>query len=142
MAKKKKQSEHPDIIVRTIDTLMPEILKKALLISIGGVLLTEEAIRKILGELRLSKEIVSSVILQSNKAKDEIVRIMSKEIRSLITKANIDQEIRRILHDVKVRIQMEIDFESKRPGESSISIHPKIRKKTKKEPESADKKLR
>jgi len=139
MTKKKNTKENPDVIVRAIDTLMPDILKKALLISIGGVLLTEEAIRKILSELKLSKEIVSAVVLQSNKAKDEIVRIVTREFRSLITKANIDQEIRNILHDVKVRVQMEIDFESKRTGERSISIHPKIRKKPKKRPESAGK---
>ena len=129
MAKKKKTDDNPDMIVRTIDSFMPDIVKKALLVSIGGAALTEEAIRKILGDLKVSKEIVSAIILQSNKVKDEIVRIISKELRSIITKANIDQEIRKLMQDVKINIQMEIDFKSKKTGESLLSIHPKIKRK-------------
>ncbi|MBC2717739.1 MAG: hypothetical protein HF978_20745 [Desulfobacteraceae bacterium] len=129
MTGKKNKKEEPDILIKAIDTLVPDMVKKLILVSIGGVMLTEEAVRKILSELNLSKEIVSLVISQTNKAKDEVVRTVSEEFRQLIQKVNIKNEINRVLKDTKIRVQLEIDFESKSKNDVSLSIHPKIKKK-------------
>jgi len=134
--KNKKEKKETDILVKAVDTLVPEVVKKALLISIGGVLLTEEAVRKILSEMKLSKEIVSLVVQQSNRAKEEIVRAISVEISNLIKKVNIDHEVKKLLQDIKIKIQMEVDLESKKSGDSIMKIRPNIRKKTKKKPVS------
>ncbi len=109
---------------------MPDLVKKLILVSIGGVMLTEEAVRKILSELNLSKEIVSLVISQTNKAKDEVVRTVSEEFRQLFRKVNIKNEINKVLKDTKIRVQMEIDFESRNKDDVSFSIIPRIKKKT------------
>ena len=132
MAGKKGKKQDSDILSKAMDALMPDLVKKLLLVSIGGVMLTEEAIRKILSELNMSKEIVSVIIQQSNKAKDEVFRMVRSEFRSLIKKVNIENEIKKILQDTKVRVQLEIDFESKKTGDSFLSIQPKIKQKIKK----------
>jgi hypothetical protein len=111
--------------------MMPDILKKAVLISIGGILLTEETIRKILSDLKISKEIVSVIVLQSNRAKDEIVRILSGEFRTLFRNVNLKNEINKMLKDLKVRVQMEVDFESKKTGKKYIHIRSKKKKQSK-----------
>jgi hypothetical protein len=123
--KKISDPEDPDMVIKTIQTLMPDILKKAVLISIGGILLTEETIRKILGELKISKEIVSIIVQQSNRAKDEIVRVLSGELRALLHTVNLKHEIHNMLKDLKVRVQMEVDFESKKTGRSFVKIRSK-----------------
>jgi hypothetical protein len=130
--KKINNSEDPDMLIKAIDTLMPDILKKAVLISIGGVLLTEETIRKILGELKISKEIVSIIVQQSNKAKDEIVRVLSGEFRTIFRSVNLKNEINKMLKDLKVRVQMEVDFESKKKGKSYLKIRSKKKKQASK----------
>jgi len=130
MTGKKKNKEEPDILIKAIDTLMPDMLKKLILVSIGGVMLTEEAVRKILSELNLSKELVSLVVSQTNKAKDEVVRTVSEEFKQMFRKVNIKKELEKALKDTKIRVQMEIDFESKSKNDVSLSIHPKIKKKT------------
>lgn len=130
MSGKKTKKEEPDILIKAIDTLLPDMVKKMILVSIGGVMLTEEAVRKILSELNLSKEIVSLVVSQTNKAKDEVVKTVSEEFRQLIKKVNIKKELEKALKDTKIKVQLEIDFESKSKNEASLIIEPKIKKKT------------
>jgi hypothetical protein len=134
--KKINDYEDPDMLVKAIDTMMPDILKKAVLISIGGILLTEETIRKILGELKISKEIVSIIVLQSNRAKDEIVRVLSGEFRTIFKSVNLKNEINKMLKDLKVRVQMEVDFESKKTGKSYLKIRSKKKKQASKNPQA------
>jgi hypothetical protein len=129
MPGKKNKKDENDILIKAIDTLVPDMVKKLILVGIGGVMLTEEAVRKILSELNLSKEIVSLVISQTNKAKDEVVRTISEEFRQLIQKVNIKNEINRILKDTKIRVQLEIDFESKGKNDESLIIQQTIKRK-------------
>jgi len=140
MTGKKSKKQESDLLSKAIDALMPDVVKKLILVSIGGVMLTDEAIRKILSDLNLSKEIVSMILQQSNKAKDEIYRMVKSEFHSLINRVNIENEIRKIMQDTKVRVQLEIDFESKKKGDPFLSIQPKITKKIKKRQSKKDKK--
>jgi len=130
MTEKKNKKEEPDLLIKAIDTLVPDMVKKLILVGIGGVMLTEEAVRKILSELNLSKEIVSLVISQTNKAKDEVVKTVSEEFRQLIKKVNIKKELEKALKDTKIKVQLEIDFESKSKNDASLIIQPKFKKKT------------
>jgi len=126
----KNKKNEPDILIKAIDSLLPDVVKKMILVSIGGVMLTEEAVRKILSELNISKEIVSLVLSQTNKAKDEVVKTVSEEFRQLLGKVDIKNEIEKVLKDTKIKVQLEIDFESKNKDEASLSIKPKIKKRT------------
>ncbi len=126
--KKQNSGQDTDLLIKAIDTLMPDLLKKAVLISIGGILLTEETIRKILKELKISKEIISIIVQQSNKAKDEMVRILSAEFRTLLQNVNIKNEFKNMLKDFKVRIQMEVDFENKKTGKTYLKIRSRKKK--------------
>ncbi len=139
MTGKKTKKEEPDIFIKAIDTLVPDMVKKLILVSIGGVMLTEEAVRKILSELNLSKELVSLVVSQTNKAKDEVVRTVSEEFKQMFRKVNIKKELEKALKNTKIRVQMEIDFESKGKNDVSLSIHPKIKKKTTQKKKTAKK---
>ena len=139
MTQKKNKKEEPDLLIKAIDTLVPDMVKKLILVGIGGVMLTEEAVRKILSELNLSKEIVSLVVSQTNKAKDEVVKTVSEEFRQLIKKVNVKNELEKVLKDTKIKVQLEIDFESKGKHEASLSIEPKIKKKTTKKKTDAKK---
>jgi hypothetical protein len=133
MIKKNTLPDDPDLLIKAIDALMPDVVKKAVLISIGGILLTEETIRKILSELKISKEIVTAFVQQSNKAKDEVVRILSSEFRTLLQSVNVKKEIKNMLKDLKVRVQMEVDFESKQSGKSYLRIQSRKKKKAAKD---------
>lgn len=130
MTVNKEKKDDPDILLKAIDALVPDIVKKIILTSIGGVMLTEEVVRKILAELNLSKEIVALAVTQTTKAKEEVVKAVSGELRQLIRRVDIRNEIYSMLKDTKINVKMEIDFESKGKNDLLFSIEPKIKKKT------------
>ena len=56
-------------------------MRKAVLTGLGAVFLTEESARKLARDWKLPKEIVAYVVSQAGGAKDEIVRVVSEEVR-------------------------------------------------------------
>ena len=108
MARKSEYTELP----KKSDVLVIDLMKKLLTLSVGGVLFTEETIRKSITELKLSKDIANFVIQQSTKSKDELLRFISEEIVKTMKDVKIEKEIRKVSENYKVSINMEINFEA------------------------------
>ena len=93
-------------------------------------MVSEVAVRKNRTELNIPKYIVSRVVSQTNKTKLEVVKTVSEEFRQLIKKVNIKKELEKALKDKTIKVQLEIDFESKKKNEASLIFEPKLKKKT------------
>ena len=113
------------------DVLVIDLVKKLLTLSVGGVLFTEETIRKSITELKLSKDIANFIVQQSTKSKDELLRFLSEEIVKAMKDVKIEKEIRKVLETYKVSVTMEINFE---PSEKkSLKAKAKLSRKQKSE---------
>jgi hypothetical protein len=141
MPKKTTDPENNDSSGKLFDAFVPESLKKLVLVGASGLLLTEEALRRLLAELKLPKDITSIIIAQSNRSKNEIIRVLSDEVRNVISQLKLDQELKKLLTGLKVHLNMEIEFESKDPGDIAlpdVRIKPKIKRKRKAPEPAAD----
>lgn len=125
MARKPEYTELP----KKNELLIIDLMKKLLTLSVGGVLFTEETIRKSITDLKLSKDIANFVIQQSTKSKDELLRIISEEIVKAIKDVKIEKEIRKVLENYKVSINMEINFEASE--KKSLKAKAKLGRKQK-----------
>lgn len=94
------------------DAPVIDLMKKLLTLSLGGILFTEETIRKSITELKLSKDITNFIIQQSIKSKEELLRFISEEIVKVMKDVKIEKEIKNILQNYKININMEINFET------------------------------
>jgi len=128
MARKSEYTELP----KKSDVLVIDLMKKLLTLSVGGVLFTEETIRKSITELKLSKDIANFVIQQSTKSKDELLRFISEEIVKTMKDVKIEKEIRKVLENYKVSINMEINFEAseKKPLKATAKLGRKQKSTT------------
>ena len=127
MASKSKYTDLP----KKNDALVIDLFRKLLTLSVGGVLFTEETIRKSISELKLSKDIANFIVQQSAKSKDELIRFVSEEIAKAMKDVNVEKEIKKVLENYKVNINMEINFE---PSEKkSLKAKAKLGKKQKSE---------
>ena len=128
MARKSEYTELP----KKSDVLVIDLMKKLLTLSVGGVLFTEETIRKSISELKLSKDIANFVIQQSTKSKDELLRSISEEIVKAMKDVKIEKEIRKVLENYKVSINMEINFEAseKKPVKAKAKLGRKPKSTT------------
>ncbi|RME01515.1 MAG: hypothetical protein D6812_07950 [Deltaproteobacteria bacterium] len=109
------EEEEREGLGRTLDGLVPEIVKKAIFMSVGGVFMTEEAIRKNIKELKMPKDMANYLIQQSAKSKDEFLRYLAEEIRKFISQIEFDQEIRKVLKNMAIQVNAEIRFTETQP---------------------------
>ena len=59
-------------------------MKKAILAGVGALFMTEEGARRLAREWKLPKEVIGFIGQQAHAAKDEVLRVLSDEIRRFL----------------------------------------------------------
>ncbi len=99
-------------------TSIGEIAKKIFAVGIGAAFLTEESIRSALGELKLPKDILVTLVQNAMKTKEVIANQVTKEIINLISKIDFVKEASRFVEEHKFKVSAEIEvLKKKKDGE-------------------------
>lgn len=93
--------------------LLGETLKKVFTAGVSAAFMTEESVRAYLAELKLPKEVLSLLLQQANKSKEEITHRVSKEIVGIIHKIDFVKEFSKFAESHKFKISAEIEIEKK-----------------------------
>ena len=93
--------------------IFSKFAKKALLTSLGAILMTEESIRNILGEMKLPKEAMGFVVDQAKKQKDDLVSVVAAEVSKFFSKINVHEEIQKALSHLHVHVDAKLSFSPK-----------------------------
>ena len=101
-----------------------DFMRKALVAGVGALFLTEEGIRGLVGELKLPKEIIGSLLSQADRTKQDVVRIMGEELRRFFESAQLHQEILKMLTDVTIEVKTEIKLHPEGRGVRSEVVSP------------------
>src|SRR5258708_6206445 len=132
------EAEKEDSGVRArLEQLLPDIVKRTFYAGLGAVFTTEEGIRKIASDFPLPKDVANYLIQQAASSKDELFRIVAKELRAFLETINLNAELQKLLTSLSFEIKTEIRFI---PNEESIGgIKPDVKRKvTVKKPEPDD----
>ena len=110
-----------------------DAVRKAVLTGLGAVFLTEEGARKLAREWKLPKEIVGYVVSQAGGAKDEIVRVVSEEVRKFFESDSLRREFLRLISSMSIEVQAEIRLKPARGGKlepkvEMSSVKPRVRR--------------
>jgi len=79
-------------------------LKKLFVTGLGAALMTEEGILKVLSDIKLPGDAKNFILSQAQKRKEDITRIIAKEVKSFLAKINIQEELRKSLAGLKIDI--------------------------------------
>lgn len=90
-----------------------EIAKKLVAVGVGAAFLTEESIRSALGEVKLPKEILNSLLQNASKTKEAVADQVTKEIVKIISKIDIVKEASRFVEEHKFTIEIDIKKKDK-----------------------------
>lgn len=90
--------------------LIGDAIKKILTVGVGAAFMTEDAIRGYLSELKLPKDILSLLLQNASKSKDEITQRVTKEIINIVKNIDIVSEASRFVEDHKFKISAEIEI--------------------------------
>src|ERR687888_2055373 len=110
-----------------------DAVRKVVMTGLGAVFLTEEGARRLAREWKLPKEIVGYVTAQAGGAKDEIVRVISEEVRKFFESPALRREFLRVLSSMSIEVHAEIRLKPARGGDVEpevkvSSVKPRVRR--------------
>lgn len=104
------------------DPKWSEVLKRVFAAGVSGAMLSEEAIRSYLQDVKLPKDVLGLIVAGAAKSKEEVAGRVTKEIIGLLRKVDIVQEISRFAEDHKFKVTAEIEITRKDRGGPSLSV--------------------
>lgn len=108
--------------------LVADVVRKAVLAGAGALFLTEESARKLAREWKLPKELAGYLVSQAHGAKDEVLRIVSSEIRRFLESEAFRRELFRILGSMALEVNAEIRLkEAHGRSRTRVSVKPRPR---------------
>ncbi len=93
-----------------------DLIKGAISTGVKSVLVTEEGVRGLLGDL-VPKEISATVKSHLDGLKKEMYSTLVSEFSQFLQKADIAQELRRFFSGMRLTIQAEIRFDEREPDD-------------------------
>ena len=111
-----------------------DVIKKVVSIGVGAAFMTEDAVKNILGDLPLPKDIVSGLVQNAKGAKKEFSDGVRKEFREYLTKLDLTKLVSNALENYDFNIQATVTLKKKNGDkESDVVVTTKTKTKTKKE---------
>jgi hypothetical protein len=93
---------------KTADRLVPELVRR--LIETGAKNLTSEHLRQMLSELKLPKEALSQALMQLEETRSGVYRSVSREVREILERTNLSEELAKALSLLTLEVKMEVRF--------------------------------
>ncbi len=90
------------------------MMKKVLTVGVGTLFLTEEALRGLVSEFKLPKELLGSVLDSASKTKNEFLSTLSRELMARVSdKVNPRELLDEILAKHEIQLSVKISFTPK-----------------------------
>ncbi len=107
--------------------LIPEGVKKALLAGVGALFMTEEGARRLARDWKLPKDVIGFIGQQASSAKDEILRVLSDEIRHFLESEVVRRELGKALESMTVEVNAEIRLRRDEGGTARPEVKATVR---------------
>jgi len=96
---------------------MTEVARRILLTGLGAIFMTEEGIRKSLGDMKLPKDAVGYVLDTVLKQKDELLGLVASELSKFFSKVKVHEEVQKALSGLQLHLDAKLTFDQKK-------VHP------------------
>ena len=96
------------------DTGLGDTLKKLASLGVGAAFMTEDAIKSVLGELPLPKDILNGLLSNAKGAKEDFVGSIREELRGYLGKIDLKNLTDYILENYDFNISASISLKKKK----------------------------
>jgi hypothetical protein len=112
MSEKNEDKEHKNL---------SDIFKKVLNTGISAAFMTEDAVKNILQDLPLPKEMVNGLLQNAKQTKTEFITSVKTELKDYLSKIDLSKEVDRIIeqYDIEVNAKIKLTPKNKTPKSSS-----------------------
>jgi hypothetical protein len=94
--------------------------------SLGAVVMSEEGIRKVAGQLKLPKEVLGLVLAQAEKTKEDVGRVVVEEVRKFLQSDRMRDEFLKMIAGMTIEVRAEVKLVPDRVKDQSPSLLPKV----------------
>lgn len=105
-----RDREDPEREKRRRERLVPELVKRLVENGVERLADSPEAVRQWANELRLPKELLNIILNHVEDAKSEIFGVVVREVREFLERANLADEITRVLTGVTLEVKTQVRF--------------------------------
>ena len=126
-SKEERESFWDRRIGKRLEGILPDVVKRTMVGTLGSVVLSEDGLRQTLSDLRLPKEIANFILQQADNTRKEFMKIVAREVRGFLESTNFYDELRRILTSLSFEIRTEVRLI---PNEQAF-VKPKIKNSVK-----------
>jgi uncharacterized Fe-S cluster-containing radical SAM superfamily protein len=113
-----------------LEGLVPDLIRKTFYAGLGAVFSTEEGIRKLANDFSLPKDVAGYLLSSAQGTKDEVLRILGREMHEFFSKLNLHQELAKLLTQVSFEIKTEIRFiPNDQAVDGQLGVKPDIKRK-------------
>ena len=95
---------------RRLERILPDLLKRGIEAGIAGFGRSDEAIRALLGDRKITKELTHVLLSQIDETKNGLFRAVAHEVRDFLEATDIASEIKKALTSLSFEVKMEVRF--------------------------------
>jgi len=98
-----------------------DVIKKVVSIGVGAAFMTEDAVKNILSDLPLPKDIVSGLLQNAKTAKLDFTDGIRKEIRDYLTKVDLEKFVETTLENYDFEVNAKVSLKRKQDNQEEDS---------------------
>lgn len=102
--------------------VLGETVKKLFMAGLSAAFMTEEHIRSYVGELKLPKEVLNTLLQGAAKSKEELVGRLGKEFVNILKKIDFVKEASKFAEEHKFKIHAEVEVVRKNKNEDEENL--------------------
>ncbi|GAB4015356.1 MAG: hypothetical protein Fur0010_14290 [Bdellovibrio sp.] len=96
---------------------LADVLKKVASIGMGAAFLTEDAIKNMVGDIPLPKDILSGLLQNAKSAKEDLANALREEFRKYLSKVDPEKLTENILENYDIEVEAKLKFKKKNQGQ-------------------------
>jgi hypothetical protein len=102
------EREDTDADRRRLERVIPELVKRILEVGLDKLSEGPENVRRVVGDLKLPREALGSILSQLDETKSGLYRVVAKEVRDILEQTSFADEIVRALTSLSFEIRTEV----------------------------------
>lgn len=113
------------------ETVVADVVRKAISKGNEVVDVTEDSVRRLVGELPVAKEVADRLASRLDDYRSDLVRVITDEMRGFFDRIDLGTEIQKALTSMSLEISTEIRFVPvEGSNENQKNVEPKVKSKT------------
>jgi hypothetical protein len=93
---------------------LTDIFKKVINTGVSAAFMTEDAVKNIVQDLPLPKEIVNGLLQNAKNSRDEFISSVKSELNTYLNKIDLSKEIDRVLENYDIEVNAKLKFNKKK----------------------------